>query len=113
MLPRLPDHTLCALHHLLFDTDHSVHFIAGKIKIHRTTVYRLRLSWELFGEPYPPSSCLRGRPAILTGYQIEMLLKYLDLRPTAYLDEMMWYLYGQFGVIVNEKTIWGTLSREC
>lgn len=113
MPPRLPDHVQVAMRMLLFETDHSVTFISQRLQVHRTTIYRMRLSWELFGQPYPPATCRRGRPAILTGQQLEYLFKYLDLRPTAYLDEMMWYLYDQFGIILNEKTLWGTLSREC
>ena len=76
------------LQYLLFETTHSITFIQKKTGVHRSTIYRLRLSWELFGTPYPPPVSLIGRPSILTDNQISWLLAYLQDRPDAYLDEM-------------------------
>src|SRR5947208_16406233 len=41
----------------------------------------------------------------------QRLLEFLDDRPTAYIDEMAWFLYDEFDLIVSLATIHDTLSR--
>ena len=111
MPPRLPVDKQADLQYLLFETDYSIAFIRRSTGVHRSTIYRLRLSWELFGTPYPPPCVLRSRPPILTDHRISWLLAYLTDRPDAYLDKMAWYLYDAFGIHVMESTLWKTLQR--
>ena len=101
MSPRIPPDIQANLRYLLFETNHSVNFIKKSLGIGRSTIWRLRLSWELFGTPYPPSCCVKGRLSILTGQQVSRLLAYLEDRPIAYLDEMQWFLYDNYETFVS------------
>ena len=81
MPARLPDHVQRTLHTMFFETESSVALITKRLNIHRTTIYRLRVCWELYGEPYLPSKAKKGRPLILTGEQLSAVLAKLDERP--------------------------------
>lgn len=108
---RLPLDTLRPLRYLLQNTNWPPYRIAQDLKISRKTVYRRQLCWDLFGEPYPPQGVVIGRPRILTREAEERLMLYLEDRPTAYLDEMLWYLWDDLGVWCDLSTIWRTLER--
>lgn len=54
-----------------------------------------------------------GRPQALSSPVCEELLIYLDERPTAYLDEMRWFLFDSFNILVDESTISRALKRLC
>jgi hypothetical protein len=41
--------------------------IALKVQVHPNTIRRMRLSYELFGTPYPPIIKKTSRPRALTG----------------------------------------------
>jgi hypothetical protein len=40
--------------------------IAASLSLSHMTVYRIRLNYDLFGTPYPPSCVKRGRPQAFT-----------------------------------------------
>ena len=52
-----------------------------------------------------------GRPQALSNYHAEQLMEYLNQRPTAYQDEMVWFLFDEFGILVDQSTISRALSR--
>ena len=52
-----------------------------------------------------PATAKPGRPKALSDYHAEQLLQYLDQRPTAYQDEMVWFLYDEFELVVDRSTI--------
>jgi transposase len=43
--------------------------IAKDLRVGRNTVRRIELSLDLYGEPYPPASVVRGRPRLLLAAQ--------------------------------------------
>jgi transposase len=112
MAPRLPEATLERLRYLLFETDAPIGSIHERLGIGRTTVYEIRLSYELFGTPYLPAAVRRGRPPILSNEEVFKLLLYLEDRPTEYLDELAWYCYDEFDKVIAPQTIWDVLKRQ-
>lgn len=65
-MPRLLAPGVCEAIWLLFeagDTDRAIHRAKG---VSRAAIARLRLSYELFSELYPPSTVKQGRKRILS-----------------------------------------------
>jgi len=54
---------------------------------------------------YVPSDILRGRPRKLSILYIEELLEYLDERPIAYLDKLVYYLFDEFNLLVDKLIV--------
>ncbi len=52
-----------------------------------------------------------GRPRKLNRIHQQALLEYLEQRPTAFQDEMSWFLWDQFQLVVAESTISRALKR--
>ena len=52
-----------------------------------------------------------GRPRTLDLAVSMALLDYLEERPTAYLDEMRFFLFDAFDILVDESTIIRELKR--
>ena len=63
---RLPLQTCSTIQALLKDTELSSASIANRTGVSKRTIERMRLSYELFDAPYPPSSGRNGRPRALT-----------------------------------------------
>jgi transposase len=113
MTPRLPLHRIEAIRHLLFDTDTPISQIHRhhRVQVDRKTVYNIRLCFEVFGTPYPPSGVKKGRPCILENEEILELLEHLQCHPTEYLDELVWYCFESFDKIVSRAIICRLLGR--
>ena len=62
MLKRIPK---WQIHQILvaFLFDWTVKCIAAATKLHLSTIYRIRLNLDLYGEPYPPANLKIGRPS--------------------------------------------------
>jgi hypothetical protein len=45
---------------------------AKRNKVSRTTVKKIELSMDIYGTPYPPDSCVQGRPRLLLKVQEEV-----------------------------------------
>ena len=71
---------------------------------------KMRRNWERFNEVAKPQLAA-GRRKKLNQQQIDQILVYLDQRPTSYLDEMCWFLYDEFDVLVSESTVSQTLKQ--
>ena len=71
---------------------------------------KMRHNWEHFSEVAKPQLA-SGRRKKMNQQQIEQLLMYLDQRPTSYLDEICWFLYDEFDVLVSESTVSRTLKQ--
>lgn len=72
--------------------------IQRRTGISRPTISKIRLSFDVYSQPYPPPTIHVGRPRRLLEYQRKGLLNYLKEKPTAYLEEMQYFLYDQYGV---------------
>lgn len=66
---RLPVYTCNQAKTLLFNDNWSCRHVAERLHIHKRTVERMRLSYELFDQPYPPPFGRVGRPRALTTAQ--------------------------------------------
>ena len=90
-------------------TNDQIH--AGPYGVSTRTLQRMRQNWKLYGTVYIPCEDFGGRPRALSELHEQELLGYLDKRPMAYLDEMMYFLLDEFGLRVVEVTIWNALHR--
>ena len=85
--------------------------ILAAYDISKRTLQRMRKTWKEYGLMYIPKDPSPGRPRILGDIVLEELLCYLDTRPMAYLDEMAWFLFDEFDILVDEVTVWRALHR--
>lgn len=74
------------------------------MNIGRRTVDKLRLNIDLFNEPYP-RFVKKGPIRKMTREQEDFMLDYLRDRPTAYYQEIQWFLYNEFDVVLSEQRI--------
>ncbi|KAF2177471.1 hypothetical protein K469DRAFT_807677, partial [Zopfia rhizophila CBS 207.26] len=88
-----------------------VEAITNVTKASSATVYRIRLSLDLFGTPYAPRTVRQGRPARLTRFHEDELLNYLEYTPTAQLDEMQNFLLDKHEISCSISTIYRVLQR--
>jgi transposase len=65
---------------LRLDLDECVPDIAAALRLSKTTVYKLRLNWDLWGQPYAPPSVKLGRPSLLLEYQKQVSISGIVLR---------------------------------
>lgn len=73
-------------------------------------VRKMRRNWEMFGEVVKPKLGA-GRPKKICQLHNQALLEYLEERPTVYRDEMAWFLWDEFDLIVDESTISRALKQ--
>ena len=52
-----------------------------------------------------------GRPILLDDWYVNELHVYLQQRPTAYLDELVFFLWDEFELDVSESTVYRALKR--
>ncbi|OQN96259.1 hypothetical protein B0A48_17821 [Cryoendolithus antarcticus] len=95
---------------LLLDYSHPAAHIARELSLSKRTVERLRLSFELFNQPYPPVLKRLGRPPALNAEQEKALLDFMAARPEAGLGECVGLLEGM-GVKACGSTVWRYLER--
>nr|OQO32594.1 hypothetical protein B0A51_00158 [Rachicladosporium sp. CCFEE 5018] len=95
---------------LLLDYSHPAAHIARELSLSKRTVERLRLSFELFNQPYPPVLKRLGRPPALNSEQEKVLLEFMAARPEAGLGECVGLLEGM-GVKACGSTVWRYLER--
>lgn len=94
------------------------HFESGKYDKHILDVTeisvrqlrKMRRNWEEFGEVDRPHLA-SGRPKKLNRTHHHTLLQYLEQRPTAFQDEMAWFLWDGFQLVVAESTISRALKQ--
>ena len=65
MSPRLPPHHVWQICVALYYS-WAVEWIVAATQIHKTTIYHIRTSLDVWGTPYPPSLAKIGRPQVLT-----------------------------------------------
>lgn len=53
----------------------------------------------------------QGRPPVLAQDVVDDLLFFLSERPTAYLDEMKWFIWDEYKIEVSGTTIWQALQK--
>lgn len=65
---RLPDEVVHRIR-LRVEANEEVVAIEDAIKVSKKTIYKLRLSLDIWGEPYAPSTVTLERPKLLLPYQ--------------------------------------------
>lgn len=85
--------------------------LAGGYEVSRRTVERYRGSFNRYGLVYVPPDNVGGRPTALNDLHIAELHAYLMERPSAYLDEMVYFLLDEFNLSVSPATVQRTLKR--
>ena len=85
--------------------------IVERHQVSKSLVYRYRKHWEEWGEVSLPPFSQGGRRRALDLAVSMALLDYLEEKPTAYLDEMRFFLFDAFDVLVDESTISRELKR--
>ena len=86
-------------------------FIEEATRLSGRQIRRIRSNWEHYGEVVRPRISIGHRPRALSQYHYKQLLVYLEQRPTAYLDEMCWFLFDEFDISVSESTVCRALQR--
>jgi len=89
----------------------SIRAIARDLRLDRRTVSNIALNLNVYGQPYPPVSVVRGRPRALLPYQEEALLNFRMEKPTASLEEMKAFIRDEFLKSVNPSTIYRILQK--
>jgi hypothetical protein len=108
----LPAATMAVIFHQLFDLDLTPKEIASHHGVSERAVRKWRLNWGLFGAPLPPKGGIRvGRERACTMEQELALIEWLNTKPTAYLDEMAWFLFDCYGVRPPRSSVWRILHR--
>jgi hypothetical protein len=95
--------------------------IATEAGCSEATVYTYRTNMLHFNEPMAPSISRMGRPKILTEEMMEVQpfamemsmdtdgnrtsLEFASERTSVYLDEIVWFLWGEYEVVVSESTV--------
>ena len=85
--------------------------IVERHQVSKSSVYRYRKHWEEWGEVSSEPISQGGRSRALDLAVSMALLDYLEERPTAYLDEMRFFVFDAFDILVDESTIWRELTR--
>ena len=93
-----------------FDCGKDNDFVFDRTDISRRQITRMRRYWRKYGEVTKPGGA-HGRPLLLQEEHQSTLLLYLEDRPTAYLDEMAWFLFDEYDIICSEMTVWRNLHR--
>ena len=64
MVPKLPEDVVHRIK-VRLDCGESIAQIYEAVKVSKATLYRLRLNFDLFDQPYTPQSIVLGRPKLL------------------------------------------------
>ncbi|KAI9651610.1 MAG: hypothetical protein M1829_002591 [Trizodia sp. TS-e1964] len=81
--------------------------IAAEQQVNRSYAYRQQQLFRqggldnLLAKPIG----LPGRKRSMTADMVDALLEHLELYPTAYLEEMAYFIYDQFGIWPHKSTI--------
>jgi transposase len=84
-----------------------------KLLLQHTTdrsIRSIRRSIRVFGQT-PASVNKAGTRATMTDEMVEALLLHLYEKPELYLEEMAWFIWDEFGVVISTSTISRALAK--
>ena len=84
--------------------------LSGGYHISFRTLQRMRASFRRHGVVFVGSLEVGGRPRVLHDFYQQELLLLLEQRPSAYLDELAYFLFDEYEVEVSEAAIYRTLQ---
>jgi transposase len=85
--------------------------IASEVHVFNQWVYQLRQFFDAFGTVFPPHLGVQGRPRKVTADVEQGLLDFFDDNPSAYQDEMVEFLFSEFGISVTQSTVSRLLKK--
>ncbi len=91
-----------------FDRSDSTAFISKATEVSLAQIRKMRREYIATGTV---TASIGGRPPKLSDYHAEQLIGYLHQRPTAYQDEMAWFLFDEFNIIIDVSNICRLLAR--
>jgi transposase len=74
------------------------------------SIRSIRRNLRIFGQASAPINS-PGRQATLTQEMVEVLLDYLHTKPELYLEEMAWFIWDEFKVIISTSVISRALNK--
>ena len=84
--------------------------MAGPYEVKIRTLQNLRAKWLKYGTVFIPDTP-GGRPSVVPDLVEQELLVYLEQHPMAYVDEMVYFLFDEFDLTVDESTVWRHLPH--
>ena len=111
MPPPIPE-PIRALIQEKFELGHSNDVIVtGLYYISLRSLQRMRSHWVQYNTVFILNNSLGRRPRVINQYYEEQLLAYLEERPMSYLDELVYMLFNEYDLVVDESTVWRVLHR--
>ena len=105
MPPPIPD-PIRALIQEEFEQGHSNDVIVtGPYNVGMRSIQKMRSHWVQYGTVFIPTISPPGRPRVISQWVEEQLLAYLEERPMSYLDELVYMLFDEYNLIVDESTV--------
>jgi len=89
-----------------FDRSDSTAFISKAIGVSLPQIRKMRRAYIATGTI---TASVGGRPSKLSDYHAEQLIEYLHQRLTAYQDEMVWFLFDEFSIVIDQSTVFRLL----
>ena len=94
-----------------FDRENNNKIIVDSIEMNMRQMQKMRFNWKHFDEIIFFSLSIEHRFRKLSQFHEIQLLNYLKCRLHAYLNEMMWFMWNEFEIIVNNSTISRAFKR--
>ena len=86
--------------------------VAREVHCHRATIYRIEASLYTWGSAIKPHFRLKGQPRKLPPANEEALIQYLVRFPTAVQSEMVWFIWEECGVHVDQSRVSQLLKKK-
>ena len=74
-------------------------------RVSRRAQYPDGLNFSIYGDVVPPKPPLKGRPGVCKPSTLDQFTKFLLGNPTAYLDEVEFWLFVEEGFLISTSTI--------
>jgi transposase len=85
--------------------------ISEVIDVSLRQMQKMKLNWTHFDDVISSRMFIDHRSRRLTKFHENELLKYIEQRSHAYLDEMIWFLWDEFEISLDEFTVSRALKR--
>jgi len=89
-----------------FDHSDFTAFISKAIEVSLPQIRKMRRAYIVIGTI---TASVGERPSKLSDYHAEQLIEYLHQRLTVYQDEMIWFLFDEFSIVIDQSTVFRLL----
>ena len=94
-----------------FDRENNNKIIVDSIEMNMRQMQKMRFNWKHFDEIIFFSLSIEHRFRKFSQFHEIQFFNYLKCRFHVYLNEMMWFMWNEFEIAVNDSTINKTLKR--